>query len=314
MLDPDAQKIISLLEKNTSSGQRPAAIFQDWLEMTDTALRMLPEHAASVAKTRQMAEDDEEGRMLWTRLSRTYRDRDHFDRFQEAFALLLNASSDPGGSPTYKDTIGSIYMEFGNPSPRAGQFFTPLAIAKTMAMAVIDEKAVTKLVLQRVRAAIEAEPLLRMWLELEGLTVAATGGDMHVWAVESVLPRCGKHFKPVRVLDCCVGSGVMLLAAASCLPTWMVQAGLVQFYGHDIDATAALMANINIKLYGLNGWGLKYRIAGLEMLACITQSDETATGIADVMMPRGLTPRLPEPDFILPDVGEQIGLFSPQTT
>ena len=58
-------------------------------------------------------------------------------------------------------------------------------------------------------------------------------------------------------MDCCCGSGVIFLAAASTLPQWMVQLGLVQFYGADIDETCVKMARLNCMLYGMNGYGLK---------------------------------------------------------
>ena len=38
----------------------------------------------------------------------------------------------------------------------------------------------------------------------------------------------------------------------------MVQLGLVQFFGADIDPMCVQMARINIVLYGLNGTGLRY--------------------------------------------------------
>jgi len=37
----------------------------------------------------------------------------------------------------------------------------------------------------------------------------------------------------------------------------MVQLGLVQFYGADIDETYVKMARLNCMLYGMNGYGLK---------------------------------------------------------
>lgn len=51
-----------------------------------------------------------------------------------------------------------------------------------------------------------------------------------------------------------------MLAVASCLPAWMSQYGLVQFYGQDIDPTCALMAQINCRLYGLNGYSLRVAV------------------------------------------------------
>ena len=47
---------------------------------------------------------------------------------------------------------------------------------------------------------------------------------------------------------------------AAKVPRWMLDWGLVQFYGQDLDYTCYLMARANMRLYGLNGDGIRYAI------------------------------------------------------
>ena len=68
-----------------------------------------------------------------------------------------------------------------------------------------------------------------------------------------MLPLVLHRFQPITILDPCCGSGIMFLAAAYHMPAWIVQGGLVQFYGMDIDRTCVDMARANVALYGLNG-------------------------------------------------------------
>ena len=74
------------------------------------------------------------------------------------------------------------------------------------------------------------------------------------WFLNRVIPAALPYYQPITVSDPCVGSGVMLLAAASQFPTWAVHANLVQFFGQDIDPTCVKMSRINGQLYGLNGY------------------------------------------------------------
>ena len=62
---------------------------------------------------------------------------------------------------------------------------------------------------------------------------------------------------PIEIYDPCCGSGVMLLAAASCCPRWAIECGKVKFYGNDIDENCVKMARANMMLYGLNGYGIR---------------------------------------------------------
>ncbi len=60
-------------------------------------------------------------------------------------------------------------------------------------------------------------------------------------------------------------SGVMFLAAASCIPKWATSLGLVRFHGADIDAGCVRLCRTNCLLYGLNGGGIKWAMALTEL-------------------------------------------------
>ena len=142
-------------------------------------------------------------------------------------------------------------MSWGYPSSSIGQFFTPWNVARMMAEMVSDGGAEVH---TRLKAAIEKSPLAQAFL-VAGCVLE--GQEAFDWYISRVVPAAIEHYEPVRVCDPCVGSGILLLAHASTLPAWMVQMGLVQYYGCDIDLLCVRMARVNFKLYGLNGFGLK---------------------------------------------------------
>lgn len=76
-----------------------------------------------------------------------------------------------------------------------------------------------------------------------------------------MIPLVMHRYDPLRISDCSCGSGIMLLASAFHTPAWIVQSGLVQYYGTDIDMTCVRMARVNVMLYGLNGAYVKSALA-----------------------------------------------------
>ncbi len=276
-------QIVKALDRITATGHRPSAIFDDWLELTEATLTMLPDHFRSVMRTGQFAPDSPEVADLWAHIRTRYDGKAWvFEKFAEAFGRLLNSTSEPDGTPTYQDVVGQVYTEWGRPSRSTGQFFTPWPVARLMAEMTSDKG---QAVHEHLQAAIKESPLAQACL-LAG--IALDGEAAERWFIEKIVPSAIEHYQPVTVLDPCVGSGILLLAHASTLPTWMVQMGLVQYYGCDIDPTCVRMARINCALYGLNGSHLKYALElSPEELATLPQRYAEAYAEAQLAQANG---------------------------
>lgn len=253
--------IIKLLEHCTVVGRRPDDVFNDWLALIDALLEMEPIHAQALAETGQFAPDTPETVELLARLRRIYPHREgakiqYLEYFLQAFAELRRSTL-----LGYEDIIGCIYMQWGWPNDRLGQYFTPMVVAKMMAaMTVGDGRADVH---RRLKAAIAESPAAQAAL-LAGSMLE--GEAAQAWLIARVIPYAIEHYKPLTIADCCCGSGVMLLAAAENFDPWMNHLGLVQYYGQDIDATCVLMARINVKLYGLNGHALRQTMLQAETM------------------------------------------------
>jgi len=256
-----AGRIGGILEKNTAVGRRPHQVFEDWLDLVDCTLRELPRHAQAVQATGKMAEDTPETAAVFERLRAVYRSG-FFDNFAEAFALLNLAAGCPADSAQAMgsgglDVVGSVYMEFGNPNPHSGQFFTPWSIAYMMGYMLIDDG--TEAVLGRLRRAFrramaEGDEAQKAVLTAATLTgCAIPDGDGLGYFVKWVWPVLKPFYEPISHCDPAVGSGVMLVATSVQYPAWANALGMVSYYGMDIDATCVKMARINGMLYGFGG-------------------------------------------------------------
>ena len=231
------------------SGRKQYTVFEDWLDICDASLRMLPQHALSIAATGKVAEDPDDIKATWARLNQTYKAAD-WQHLHAAFHALLEltnenierwGAADHATPPAFNwDVIGNIYEEFNMASAHAGQFFTPWHLAVTTAYPTVYGETL---------ATIAARP------------------------------------EPLRILDPACGSGVMLLAAAACLPREAIRRGLVEFWGNDIDPICVKMARLNMALYGLNRWGRMWRDAGIVLG---TMATERSVGpVADIELPSG---------------------------
>jgi hypothetical protein len=249
-----AEKITRLLEKATYAS-RPSRVFEDWLRLVEASLDMLPAHLASAAQHGRLAEDPPEIARLFEELRARYRPQD-FERFSEALGILLDDSA-----AGYMDVIGQVYMDFANPNPGNGQYFTPIEVCALLGAVSICEKG-EEAVRTRLMEAIEQAPPLEAALAqaglLSGLLFDENEPGALEWFVSRVLLPILPYYKPITVCDPCVGSGRMLLAAAACFPAYAVHLGLVRFYAADIDPLCVAMARTNVLLYGLNGTGLRY--------------------------------------------------------
>ena len=256
-MDPTTKDIMRSLDRITTHRRR-SKVFDDWLELVDAYLRMLPAHAESIATNGRPADDDDEAKELWKRLLERERyDADDMKHFAQACTALLVGSHAGNGAPDYKDVLGYLYMEWSHPNSHTGQYFTPFEICRMMANVTTHD--LMDQLRERIVAAIGVD-----WSELGFDPMKPHTLE---WIATKHLPARIERFDPITVQDPCVGSGGMLLAVAAALPAWVVRTGLVRFYGQDIDHSCVLMARINMKLYGLNGYGLRVSMAGAALAA-----------------------------------------------
>lgn len=253
-----SQKIISHLERVTATGSSSYNIFDDWLQMVSACLEAMPRHAER-AKKGLPPEDTPEVAELFKTLHARYPDY-CWDHFAAAFAELVLSVEDE-----WCDTIGEVYMTWNVSNKYNGQFFTPFSIAE--AMAKISMQDIEQRLHERIKQAVYGDPLAEAIL-ITSLT-CKTSEEAQEWFLNRLLPAVAAQVDPITIDDCCCGSGVMLLAAASMCPRWALDFGLVQFYGADIDMTCVMMARVNCMLYGLNGYRLKCALAlsGAELQA-----------------------------------------------
>lgn len=252
-----ANEIIKRLERNINGLRRPYDVFADFLDIAERCLIDQPAHlerACAGFPTVECAETT----AVWERLHRYYPKNDDkaWSNFAEAFALLMDSASGEAKSAASWDVIGESFMAFGAPSQWHGQFFTPWSISVLMAKLQYDEE----LLIERLDAAKKKAQAAGDW--------AGDSAEMTGDFLLAVAP----HFEPVTVYDPACGSGVMLLAFASCAPAWANRFAMVRYRGQDIDASCVKMASINLMLHGLNGYALRCERARMlgQMAAAFT--------------------------------------------
>jgi hypothetical protein len=200
------------------------------------------------------------------------------------------------------DVLGAIYMELCA-NPGSGQFFTPWSVASMMAQIVMDD--IEETIFAHLRKAADkataAEPVLRAFYY--PATLMAVMGLGEVTPCAEAVMAC---YEPITICDPCCGSGIMQLAGAYAIPPWALHAGLVQFYGVDIDETCVRMAKINFLLYDLNGSYAKCALALSELeLQSLPPDHCQVYSIAQVFQAQGL---LEEVEEIKQDIRH--GLFA----
>lgn len=245
------KEIIKQLDKITASGQRQSTIFEDWVEIVQASLGALPNHLRSAIEKKEFAKDTPETKKLFKHMKECYPKEYCWDAFAKAFSILIDSTTDEVGDTHWEDTLGLVYMEWGHPNKWRGQFFTPYHVAKMMAQITMGD--IEEQIYQRLEEAYLQTPAGKfhqlMWPERVAPFVRKMGVDM--------ISLCAEYIQPITVNDCCCGSGVMLLAAAEQTPLWALDWELVTFSGVDIDQTCVRMAQINMMLYGLNGFNLQ---------------------------------------------------------
>lgn len=262
-------QIVRLLSQNCHSGKKPQEVFGDWLDITEATLEAMPRHLEHAISNRTMAEDTPEVAQLWQRLNTKY-SADDFERFKAAFHMLTELAGERSAGWGYEtgnertlDVIGRTYEMFQQANPFSGQYFTPWALASTMARVLSGgngetvEGALRRLALDALRKMRDEDPVASILCDSAALV--STLDD--ALFVTHVVPMLSAYVDPITYNDPACGSGVMLLAGAVCWPRWACEWGWVRFTGQDVDRQCVQMARINLMLYGLNGFALRLRMA-----------------------------------------------------
>jgi hypothetical protein len=171
------------------------------------------------------------------------------------------------GRPYGPDIVGAVYMDMlsgrSNKWNYAAQYFTPYSVALMMARMVNHDRGAAEAEFKRqVLEAVKGDPILEAMTIAAGLFGmagdAAEGeeafdarGQSLAWWAEHAWPLIKPKLQPITICEPAVGSGIMLLAAASCYPLWLSQIGFVQYFGQDIDELCVDMCRLNLKLYGI---------------------------------------------------------------
>jgi hypothetical protein len=277
------ESIAKLLEPTLISGRKSWDVLEDWLDVVEASLTMLPVHAESVAAIGRMAEDTPEIKALWARLNTVYRPNDW-----ECFKAALTALTDRAAHVAQQrgnmfadnwDILGEAYMMLNVWSGHSGQFFTPWSVARAMAQLTCTD--INDELTRRVLAAAEKlrsdDPAMAALVD-SAMLVGKALDDVAVLE-QYVWPALALHVDPITVNDPACGSGVMLLAVAANVPAWATRWMFVRFSGQDIDRTCVKLARINLMLYGLNGWGLRWMRAGMQLQARLAPQVDAVTEV-----------------------------------
>lgn len=206
---------------------------------------------------------DPQSKQRWEKEMRGVSDQ-NISRFAEAFAVLLNTThAQPLDDGFYfdavygPDIIGGVYMEMltgrSNKWNYNAQYFTPWGVALMMAKMQAHDGQIEEEFYRQLRAVVDDDPLLQALTLASGLCGQLpedNGGAFQFW-LEKCWHQIQPKLTPLRVSDCCVGSGIMLLAFAACHPLWLSQIGFIQYFGQDIDALCVEMCRLNLRLYGI---------------------------------------------------------------
>ena len=264
------QQIIKILGKleHIGSYRQPREVFGDWLNLVEATLHMLPQQMLYMRLHQTFLPPDEEPQEVqevFKRAMRPYGDRwkEAMTLFQEAYRVLTDAA--PG---MVFDALGAIYMALEIGNARAGQYFSPWAIAAMMPMMIMAD--IEAEIYDYIGEAIDS------WegSEVYKLMGMRWGRD-HPATTRLIWER---HLDPLyfmtrrfKVLEPCSGSGIFVLGAISVTPPWIVNQQLVEFFCVDIDPMCAQMSRINLCLYGANGYAL------LCQLPIVAPEDELPT-------------------------------------
>ena len=252
------EKLLRKVERVTY--QRTYTIFEDWVDLLNIMLDQLPAHLQEAVETGRLSEWPEgtppERIATFERIKARYG-----SKAPEAFTLFAHATGAffEATNQCWFDWLGQLYMSLELGGRGVGDYYTPWSVASMMARM----QDIPSLLHQRLMQALTHEEnalgaavgITSMLFRSgpDGEPPIMGGDELSSYFVRWVIPAAAPFFEPITVMDPAVGSGVMLLAAASTVPLWARRAGFVQFYGQDISHIAVQMCRAQLRGYGLNG-------------------------------------------------------------
>ena len=251
------KELCAMLQK-TFDAYGPVELFRGFVDACNLALEELPCHLHYAVTRESIVPEDSKAR--WEKTTGRFSPQT-LEAFAHGFGVLLEAcqfgpdpaSTDSIGGP---DVIGSVYMDLfsgrSNKWNYNAQYFTPwnisLMMAKMQAGNLVAEFHA------KVKRIVQEDPLLQAMTFSTAIVSQAPDdhGDSFAWWLQKACPLIKPKIQPIKVIDPCVGSGIMLLAFAACHPLWLSQIGYIQYYGIDIDPLCVEMCKLNMRLYGLD--------------------------------------------------------------
>lgn len=252
------KELCSMLQKNFDA-YSPVELFRGFVDACNLALDELPACLHYAVTKESIAAPDSKER--WEKAVGRF-DPKTMEAFAHGFAVLLEAArfgEDPASTDSYggPDIIGSIYMDLlsgrSNKWNYNAQYFTPWNVTYMMAKMSAYDDLEAKFH-DQAKALIAEDPFLQA-MTLSAAVVGQAQDDQgraFAWWLQKAWPLLKPKIEPIRVMDPCVGSGIMLLAFAACHPLWLSQIGYIQYYGIDIDPLCVEMCRLNMRLYGLD--------------------------------------------------------------
>ena len=245
--DPAAKAILKpLREIARVTYHRPEQVWDHFLALA-VALYQGSNRATRDGTMPQELAELPEVRQVETTIRQQYGDK--WEQVAPLFGTAFIALND--ASERFNDVVGSLFIGWVMGDAWHGQFFSPWPISLMLAQMI----PVLPLVLERVREAEAQHPELAL---LALGVMQREGEEARRFFVERLVPAARAFVEPVTVCDPACGSGVMLLAAASLLPEWVLAFGFVAFYGIDIDKTCVQMARVNLLRYGIWPGGIRH--------------------------------------------------------
>jgi hypothetical protein len=323
--DGAVKRILSLLQGCDGYSLRDA--FSLFIEACHLCIDDLPAHFHRAVNGGALTNSPEE-MSRWNQAGLDKLDRQSYARFAEAFAILIESTTDESGSLTYVDIVGRVYIEIiGGSRWNSDEFYTPECVAEVMARMTLQD--LEREFFQRCKEACENDPVLEAIMLAVGITAMAFDADPSLkdnwfYSAHSIWPYLREKIAPFAICDPAVGSGVLLLRAAKVIPRWLIDMGWVQFFGQDIRLLPVRMTRLNLKLYGIPSVRIKpadlltaAELASLpsphseiytQLQADQAAGVDNATEIAEVRLEESQMSQMTMP-FFDPEVRETAGVY-----